>query len=221
MAKEKKSNASSKSLIMVIVTGVILATATLCWFATNGGSKVDQVESPILGGSSAAVFYRAEDVNKNGQIDEGEEYLPIESTVIQLADMVPGGRYFYMVQFDNCPNKSAFTLNFEGVDDKNIDKNGNEDQYGKYITVNASLKKVESNSTETDIRTEASALLSNKYVTDESGTVNAQILHQIGDTIESGKYKIYYDFYLDENVEIDKMEYRISISNVNALVEVK
>lgn len=220
--KENKSNAASKNLIMVIVTGVILATATLCWFVANGGNKVDKIESPIASASSTAVFYCAEDSNRNGIIDGDEKYVEIETASILLNNMLPGAKYFYMVEFQNCPFKSSFELGFEDIIDNNTNASSQEEYFGDYVTVTSRITKVVGENTETNVKFQTEEVLSNKYRnTTDSQTgeniINATIIQHTGDeNIQPGTYRIYYDFYLDKNVTTDKANYSLTINNVNA-----
>ncbi len=216
MAKDKKNNNSTKSLIMVIVTGVVLATATLCWFVTNGGSKVEEINSPILGASSTAVFYCAEDLNHDGIIDDSDikdnstanrigAYEKVSENEIKLENMVPGGKYFYMVQFENCPETSKFLLSLENIEDTN--------NFRSYINVSACLKKVADNNAENNIEILNETRMVTKY---NSSNASAELLNCDGQG--AGTYRIYYDFSLDENATVSVSEYTFKVNNVNAVL---
>ncbi len=223
MAKNNKN--SAKSLILVIVTGVVLVAATLCWFSTAGNSKIEEVESPILGASSTAVFYYAEDKNHDGQItaSEGEEYLPIESNDITLANMVPGATYFYMVQFDKCQVNSSFVLTFENV----VDKNGEDglQKYGDFVDISAHVSSVDASGTETNLGgsliNSTNPALSALYreTTNESGEsqINCDVI-KTSKQQTSGMYRMYYSFTLKTATEIAQSQFSLLISNVYAAV---
>ncbi len=125
MAKGGNKNAT-KSFVMLIVTGVVLVAVTLCWFAINKNSFVEEVERSV-GNKAQTKAELLIGVDSNGKIADRheavEEYVSAETDekgTIILENMVPGAEYFYKAEFAEISGDYVVTLSLSGVENKGL-----------------------------------------------------------------------------------------------------
>lgn len=209
MAKVKNQN-TAKSLVLLIVTGIILAAATLCWFAISNKNTVEDVDTKIenAASSTANIYYG---VDRNGEIAIRKEdiasYKKIDTTTIELKDMFPVAEYFYMAEFSNCTEGRTVSLSFEGI----RDTNGN---LSHSVEVNRKIVYVDSlTSSETDLKKAPQENSASKVFLNQ---IDNEVFNCKVTTV--GKYRIYYSFKLAEETTSSKENYSTIIENVNAVV---
>ncbi len=209
MAKVKNQN-TAKSLVLLIVTGIILAAATLCWFAISDRSTVEDVDTQVenAASSTANIYYG---VDRNGEIairkEDVASYKRIDTTTIELKDMFPGAEYFYMAEFSNCTEGRTVSLSFEGIKDTKGNLSQSVEVDRKIVYVDSST------SSETDLKKSP-----------QENSTSKVFLNQIDNEVfnckvtAAGKYKIYYSFKLEEKTTSEKENSSVIIENVNAVV---
>lgn len=124
MAKGGNKNAT-KSFVMLIVTGVVLVAVTLCWFAINKNSFIEEVDRAV-GNKAQTKAELLIGVDSNGKIADRHEavkkYVSAktdeEGTII-LENMVPGAEYFYMAEFDK-EGDYIIELSMSGVENEGL-----------------------------------------------------------------------------------------------------
>lgn len=203
MAKEKNKNAT-KSFAMLIVTGVVLAAVTLCWFALSDSSVIKDTNSIFENdaSSNANIFYGV-DANGDAAIREIDidHWVKIEDTVITLDNMIPGAEYFYRAEFNHCDDGKKIILSFDGITDTN-------GSLSSSVEVKRKVASVDVSDNETDVTAGGATVL----------------LYQINNTpfeyyVQSeGKYRIYYSFKFKDETTSGKESHSLTIENVNAVV---
>lgn len=191
MANSSNKNAT-KSLVMLIVTGVVLVAVTLCWFVINKKTSVDSLGSAVNNdaSSTAKLYYGVK--NQNGDIAVDREtligYKEVSEDIIKLENMVPGSEYFYVAVFESCSAGRVITLDFTDVVDYGL---------AEVITVYCEAIK---NST--------------SIVTTDKGFAQAEAMNQLGNgsvtvcekeiksSEEAGRYFVYFSFKFDEDATI-------------------
>ena len=116
MAKKKEKN-SAKSLAMVLITGITLVAATLCWFAIMDRSSVEELKRIDVKNESstfANIYFGADATGEIAITPESiKQYVKIDTREISLENMFPAAEYTYMAEFKdaNVGNKITLDLN--------------------------------------------------------------------------------------------------------------
>lgn len=201
MAKEKNNN-SSKSLVMILITGITLVAVTLCWFAImNKASMAEKQKGKVVNETSkiASILYGAD---KTGKIaitpDEITNYKQVSESIIKLENMFPGAEYTYLAKFPKATAGQKIILTLEDVN--NV-----------YPGNLASVVEV-SYRVETDKAGEI--MLEENTVNLKVGD-NALINYKVP---AKDEYYVYFSFKIKENAELDKANMTIEITNVNAVL---
>lgn len=125
MAEGSKKNAS-KSLVMLIVTGVVLVAVTLCWFTIAKMSQIEKIDRSV-GNSAQTKAELLIGVDSSGKIADRHEnvkkYVSAETDekgTIILENIVPGAEYFYMAEFTDKNGDYIVTLSMSGLEDKGL-----------------------------------------------------------------------------------------------------
>lgn len=200
MAKEKNNN-SSKSLVMILITGITLVAVTLCWFAImNKASMAEKQKGKVVNETSkiASILYGAD---KTGKIaitpDEITNYKPVSESIIKLENMFPGAEYTYLAKFPKADIGQKVILTLEDV--RNM-------YPGTLIS---------------DI--EVSYRIENKngdvFLPENTVQLTAGNNNLIEHTITSKtEHYVYFSFKIKENAELNKANMTIEITNVNAVL---
>lgn len=202
--KNKKLNINLKNFILMVVSALILVTATVCWFFMTHNNTVGGFNTNVDNPSSHFIFYEAEDTNKNGVIDGDEEYVEIGTANIESNNMIPGKTYFYKVTVDNQRDNSLFGLFFN-----NIEETGT---LSSVVEVTAEVK---NSLGATVLSTNGFKILSTLMTTDDSGTVtDAKVLTGTG--FNRDTYDVYYTVKMSTSATTEYEDFRISIDDVSA-----
>lgn len=202
-AKEKNKN-STKSFVMLIVTGVTLVAVTLCWFVMSNRTTVEEVKEVEVANeesSFANIYYGADATGKIAiRPDDIVEYIKITDNIITLENMFPGAEYTYRAEFSSAREGQKITLSFDGIQDKN----------GGNLT--ASVETARRAVLVTDSTEEI------KY-NPSTVSLNAVRDNPFEYTVESdGKYRVYYSFKIADATTSAKENMSIEINNVDAVL---
>lgn len=201
MAKEKNKN-TTKSFIMLMVTGVVLVAVTLCWFALSNKSQVDQVQSNIENdASSIANIYYGVDVNNEIAItkDTLSRYEKFGDTKITLSNMIPGAEYFYKAEFKGCKNGQTITLSFDGI----TGNTGLASQIMVYRVITTTAETIQ-----------------NPHDFDNviSGTLSSSGLKQEFELTGDGNYTVYYSLKFKDEATVSYAAQELEIKNVSVVI---
>lgn len=206
MAKKKEKN-TAKSLAMVLITGITLVAATLCWFAIMDRSSVEKMKKVDVKNESstfASIYYGAD---KNDKIairtEDIDDYIKIESREIILENMFPGAEYTYMAEFTNADAGNKITLDLNDI--ANVEGN-----LMSSVKLNRRISLMTS---------------SGKETTDERyrGVAEATTLDKES-TFEyivplKGTYRVFFSFKIDDAKTIgNAANMSINIENVDAVI---
>ncbi len=219
MANSSNKNAT-KSLVMLIVTGVVLVAVTLCWFVINKKTTVDNLGSAVNNdASSTAKLYEGaketEIVNKKKvtkvlaiKREDVKDYTEITDDIIKLENMIPGAEYFFKAEFTNCSPEYVLSLILEGVnevtDSKSLDVSK--------ITVYREITNTSDTVKYADADTKGITLSKGDFAVYDNEKINGKVGE--GETLI-----VYFSFKfsIDAKVEND-MEKTINIESVNATI---
>lgn len=190
-AKEKNKN-STKSFVMLIVTGITLVAVTLCWFALANSSSVDQVDSSVENDASSPLSI-GYGVDLAGNIairgEDVKEYKKISDSTVILENIIPGAEYFYMAEFKNCTEGQTVSLSFEGIEG----------------TLSSKIKVYRRLTTSTD-----TVIHSNG---ENEGTLTSQDFNK---ELGVGDYTVYFSFKFADDATVDTYgNSQVKINNVN------
>ena len=208
MAKKKNKNAA-KSLVMLIATGVVLVSVTLCWFAIMNRSEIEQLDRAQVKNetsSYANIYYGAVEEGKIAiRTEDINEYIKIDDKMIVLENMFPGAEYTYMAEFTNARRGQKITLDLTDI--------GN--QIGNLVTkvkLNRRITLMEGDSGNTEVADEHY-----KEVSEEVFLNNVETLTYIVPL--DGRYRVYFSFKIDENTTVeDGSNMSMMIGNVDAII---
>lgn len=205
MAKTKDKN-SAKSLAMVLITGLTLAAATLCWFTIMDRSAVEQIKSSVENTeSSLASIYYGADANGDIAITPSAitQYVKVQENPITLENMIPGAEYTYMAKFSSAKSGQTLNLTLEGISNTKGDLMSS-------VRLNRRVSKVNGNN-ETDVKLKA-----NEISLSEANDNLFKYKLTSADT--NGDYAIFYTLKITEETKINKGNMSIEITNVNAVI---
>lgn len=213
MAEGSKKNAS-KSLVMLIVTGVVLVAVTLCWFTIAKTSYVEEVERSVAN-NATTIAKLLVGVDSNGKIADRHEYVKEyvdaetdENGAIILENIVPDAEYFYKAEFENKSGDYIITLLMSNVEDKGLaDKIT---VYSRYTNSKNSPIHTNSDSDEA-VGIDLSKLPT--YTPDESsdeGKIIQQSIKGKGDT-----HIVYFSFKFSKGAGNDYGNKSVKIGNVS------
>ena len=199
--KKTKYELGLKNSILIIVSALVLAFASYCWFSLNSHNDIQDFTVGVDTLSSNYTFYQAVDENRNGVIDGQETYNEIEDMSISTQYMIPGEKYFYKAILENVKPGAHFAFIFSNIVD--------DSDFGSEVKVFAKL--VGSNS---QIISQSSTESSIAYysVTDDNNITDATIL--TAQSIATGTYELYYTLKIDESTTSDFEDDSLVITNV-------
>ena len=210
--KDKKVNQNLKNLILMVVSALVLISATVCWFFLTSANTVEGFEVGVDSPSSHMVFYEAIDENKNGVVDGTESYKEISTTNIITKNMIPGKTYFYMVKIDTMKDNMKFGLFFNGIEESPVEEGI--PSLSSQIKVTANIKKANGN---VITATDGEKILSTMIEYDETGTIaDAMIL--TGNNFAKGDYEVYYTIKMAEDATILNEDQYVNINDVSAVL---
>lgn len=208
MAKAKeKNNNSTKSFVMLIVTGVVLVSVTLCWFVMSSRNEIKEItDIPVANESSsfANIYYGADE---NGKIairpNDITQYKLIETKEIVLENMFPGAEYTFMAKFPATVAGQKITLNLDGI----------RNDVGTLLSSVKLNRRVSLMDGEIESTKDTS-----RYVASEI-SLSAENDNPFEYTInEAGEYRVFYSFKIDELTTSEKENMSIMIENVDAVL---
>ena len=217
MAKEKNNN-SAKSLAMVLITGITLVAATLCWFAIMDRSAIEQIDDVkvVNDSSTYANIYYGADTNDEIAITPGsiKKYVKIENRVITLENMFPGAEYTYMAEFRNASKGMVITL---GLNDIANVPNSITNKTGNLTTKVKLNRRVTLMSGDSGDKETTSQEPSYKYQAEEILLSNENTLTYT--VPKDGRYRVYFSFKIDEETTVENGgNMSIEIKNVDAVI---
>lgn len=201
MKKSDNVKIKSKSVVLMVISALLLITATVCWFTMSNMTGIDEFPLLVDSPSSHNVFYEAVDLNHNRKIDGQEKYeiITTDTYSIYTSKMVPRQIYFYKVVIDCPKNGMGFSFVFNNIFDR--DNYSEKVLYtAKLVKDSAALPVSESQGTLSDIITEDS---------------NARVLSCEG--LDMGKYELYYTLELDESAESEYQDKFLSIGDIDLI----
>lgn len=206
MAKKKEKN-SAKSLAMVLITGITLVAATLCWFAIMDKSVVEPIKRAEVKNESstfANIYFGAD---KNDKIairtEDIDEYIKIESREIILENMFPAAEYTYMAEFKDANVGNKITLDLNDI--ANVKGN-----LMSSVKLNRRISLITANGKETT---------DERYrdVADETTLDKESTFEYIVPL--KGTYRVYFSFKIDESVKVENgRNMSVNIENVDAVI---
>ncbi|MBQ7956465.1 MAG: hypothetical protein IJ279_00385 [Clostridia bacterium] len=210
MAKKKEKN-TAKSLAMVLITGITLVAATLCWFAIMDRSVVEPIKRAEVKNESstfANIYYGADASNKIAITPESiKQYIKIESREIILENMFPGAEYTYMAEFSNARKDMIITLDLNDI--ANVTGTlTSKVKLNRRVTLMSGVSgDKETTSTEPSYKLQAGEIL----LSDEN-TFTYKVP-------ADGRYRVYFSFKIDETVTVENgRNMSINIENVDAVI---
>ncbi len=210
MAKKKEKN-SAKSLAMVLITGITLVAATLCWFAIMDKSVVEPIKRAEVKNESstfANIYFGAD---KNDKIairtEDIDEYIKIDSREISLENMFPAAEYTYMAEFTNARKDMVITLDLNGI----ADVTGNLTSKVK-LNRRATLMSGDSGDKETTSQEPSYKAQAEEILLSDENTFTYKVP-------TNGRYRVYFSFKIDENVTVENgRNMSVNIENVDAVI---
>ncbi len=208
MAKEKNKNVT-KSMVMLLVTGITLVAITLCWFAVMGRSEVEQIKRAQVKNESskfANIYYGADEDDKIAiRTEDIKEYIKIEDKMITLENMFPGAEYTYMAEFNNAEAGYKITLDLNGIENTTGDLKSKV-KLNRRITL-MSYNSGNTETTDTNYKT----------VADETTLDKEEALEYT--VPKDGRYRVYFSFKIDEKVTVENgRNLSMKIENVDAII---
>ena len=210
MAKVKK-NKATKSLIMLVTTGLTLVVATLCWFAImDRASMAEKQEGKVLNEAStfANIYFGAD---ANGEIaiipNTIKQYVKIEDKEIVLENMFPGAEYTYMAEFRNAQAGYKITLDLNDITNTKGSLMSKVKLNRRVTLMSGDSGDKETTSQEPSYKLQADEIL----LSNESALTFT--------VPKDGRYRVYFSFKIDENVTVENgRNMSIEIKNVDAII---
>lgn len=206
MAKKKEKN-SAKSLAMVLITGITLVAATLCWFAIMDRSSVEELKRIDVKNESstfANIYFGADATGEIAITPESiKQYVKIDTREISLENMFPAAEYTYMAEFKDANVGNKITLDLNDI--ANVTGN-----LTSKVKLNRRISLMTSSGKET---TDTSC----RYAADET-TLDQESTFEY--TVpRAGTYRVYFSFKIDENVTVENgRNMSVNIENVDAVI---
>ncbi len=199
MAKEKNKN-TTKSFVMLIVTGVVLVAVTLCWFAINKISSVGELDSNVEPSASAKAKLYYGYYQEPSQVaiskDKLTGYAEISGEPITLENMIPGAEYFFKAEFSSFTGTKDISLSFTDVVDSGLASAVT--VYSRYTDANDTIN----------------------HPDDENLLQLKKGSYQVmKETVSAGTYVIYFSFKFDDDATVDGYANKsVMIGSVDAIL---